>query len=288
MSRAYRTRQKAKRQQARAAAAVARKPKRRGRRTPSRRLVAFMPVAVIVAIFAAIGLLVSISGANRESARERVTTLLADIPQNGTTLGSPRAPVTISIFADIECPTVRRFVVSYLPSILATWVRTGAAKLEYRSLQTDTTNEHTFFDQEIAALAAGRQDKMWNYLLLFVHEQGQKHTNYATEQFFTGIASQVPELKQAQWRRDREDPLLSRQVALGVQAAHAKGFRFTPSFSLGFTSGNVDRRLDRDSIREKVEASLRSEIDSLGEEASREASRDVPTLGVFGSSVRGN
>jgi hypothetical protein len=82
---------------------------------------------------------------SREEVDREVSELLAGIPQDGPTLGEPKAPITLRVFADLECPTVRRFVVSRLPAIISTWVRNGVIKLEYRSLETDTVNERTFF-----------------------------------------------------------------------------------------------------------------------------------------------
>jgi protein-disulfide isomerase len=263
VSRGYNARRKAKRQQARASA----KPRPHAPRTRPQRLVILVPVLIIAVVLAVVGILGfgTSSGINRQQVEQEVTALLAGIPQQGVNLGSPRAPMTIRVFADLECPTVRRFVVSYLPSIINRWVRSGSVKLEYRSLETDTLDEHTFFRQEVAALAAGRQDKMWNFILTFVHEQEQEYTGYATEAFLSGIASQVPGMKRAQWRHDREDPLLSERVALGVHSAHSRGFRYTPSFLLDLNSGKVAKP-----IREEVETSLAQVIEALNEETSRD------------------
>jgi protein-disulfide isomerase len=282
VSRRHDARRKAQRQQERAAAESA----PRGRQARSRRLLTLVPVFVIAAILAVVGAVGfgASSGPSQEQTRQEVAALLAGIPQKGATLGSPRAPITLRVFADVECPTVRRFARSYLPSIVATWVRTGEMKLEYRSLQTDTENERTFFRQEIAALAAGRQDKMWNFLLTFVHQQQKASTEYATEEFLAEIASQVPGLDPAQWRRERKDLSLSRQVALGVYSAHTRNLYSTPSLLLGFTS-NADRPAgpgDPTTLRRKVEFSLRGDIESLR----KEATRDVPTLGIFGLTKR--
>lgn len=279
MSRAYNAKRKAKRQQARAAA----EPPERPGPARSRRLIALVPILVIAAVLVATAVLGfgSGNGINQKQVKEEVTELLADIPQKGATLGSPGAPITLWIYADLECPTVKLFVESYLPSIIDTWVRNGDVKLEYRSLETDTSKERTFFEQEIAALAAGRQDRMWNFLLTFVHEQQLANTGYVTEEFLAGIASQVPGLKRAQWRQDRDDALLSRRVALGVHSAHQKGFSYTPSFLLGITRGELDRgigRSDKASLRREVEESLREDIVNLREGASR----DIPSLGVLG------
>lgn len=283
MSRRHDARRKAQRQQARADAESA----PQGRQARSRRLVTVVPVFIIAAILAVVGAVgfSASSGPSQEQTQQEVAALIGGIPQKGATLGSPRAPITLRVYADLECPTVKRFVVSYLPSIVATWVRTGEMKLEYHSLQTDTESERTFFRQEIAALAAGRQDKMWNFLLTFVHEQQKPSTEYATDEFLAGIASQVQGLNQAQWRRDRGDASLSRQVALGVSSAHARNLYYTPSLLLGFTSSKADRPVgssDPTSLRRKIEFSLRGDIESLREEATR----DVPTLGIFGLSKR--
>jgi len=189
-------------------------------------------------------------------------------------LGSPKAPVTVWVYGDLECPTVTLFAEHSLPAIVDNWVRSGAVKLHYRSLETDTVNERLFFEQETAALAAGRQDKMWNFLLTFLRQQGEPHTDYVDEEFLVEIASQVPGLEPARWEREREDPPLFKQVALGVYSGHSNGLRSTPSFLMGVTEGEVDRRGDRTEIREEVEAALGRDIDFLR----KEASGDFPTL----------
>lgn len=238
---------------------------------------ALVPVLVIVAILAVVAVLgfgTSDSVGKKQIERE-VTALLSGIPQSGAVLGSPRAPVTVSIYGDMECPTVKLFVEKYLPSIVETWVRPGDLRLHYRSLETDTADEEVFFKQEIAALAAGKQDKMWNFLLTFVRQQGRVRTDYVTEEFLADIASQTPELGLAKWRRDRGDALLSKQVALGVYFGHANELRYTPSFLIGFTEGKVNRRPERESIEKGIESAIRRSLASLGEETRA----DFPTIG---------
>lgn len=283
MSHGRDARRKAKRQEARAA-----QPEPQKRPVWPRRLVTAVPAFVIAATLAVVGVagFGASTGVSKEQARREVAALLSGVPQDGATLGSPRAPVTLFVYADPECPTVRTFVVSYLPSIVATWVRTGVMKLEYRPLQTDTESERTFFKQETAALAAGRQDRMWTFLLTFVHEQGQHLTEYATEAFLSEIGAQVPGLNRAQWRRDREDPSLAKQVALGMHSAQLEDLRFTPSFLIGLTRGKVDQRAGFDdpaSLRKRIERSLRRDVGLLREEAAG----DVPTVGLLGRTRRG-
>jgi hypothetical protein len=183
------------------------------------------------------------------------------------------------VFGDLECLTVKLFAENYLPSIINTWVRTGTLNLTYRSLKTDTDDEHTFFRQEAAALAAGRQDKMWNFILTFVHQQGQAYTDYATNEFLTGIAAQVPGLKGTQWRDEREDSLLLKKVALGVHFAHARKMRSTPSFLIRFTGDKTDESVLHltASARKEFLASFGKDVKSLRDEAFK----DEPKVGVF-------
>jgi protein-disulfide isomerase len=263
MSRGYNARRKAKRQQARAGA----ESRDRQSQTDSRRSV-LLPVLGIASILVAAAILGfgTGNGSSPKQIDQEVTALLAGIPQHGTVLGSPKAEVTVQMFADLECLTVKGFVESYLPSIISTWVRTGALKIEYRSLETDTTNEHTFFSQEEAALAAGRQDRLWNFALTFVHQQGQHFTEYATDPFLAHIASQVSNLNMDRWNLDRRDTSLFEPVALSVHSAHVQGLNSTPSFIL---SGPA-------SARRKIKSSLDKDLQAL----SREASGDRPILRV--------
>jgi len=278
VSRRHDARRKAKRREARAAAADPACPKRPI--LPWRPVIPILAIAAILFAAAILGLGAGDSR-NQQQVRQEVTALLTDIPQDGSTLGSSRAPITLWMFADLKCPTVKRFVEAYLPSIIETWVRNGTLKVEYRSLQTDTSNERSFFEQETAALAAGRQDRMWNFLLTFVHQQGQAGTDYATDEFLVDMASQVPGLRLRPWHVDREDPLLSRQVAIGVYTARGNGMRSTPSFMIGLSKGQArDRREDLDGVtaaKEEIELSLREEIQALGEEDLG----DVPTLSPY-------
>ena len=110
------------------------------------------------------------------AAVNQVDALLAGVPQSGNVLGDPKAPVTLQYYGDLECPICKEFTLGALPSLIQKYVRAGKLKIEYRSLETATREPETFKSQQIAALAAGKQNKMWHYLELFYHEQGQKRT----------------------------------------------------------------------------------------------------------------
>jgi protein-disulfide isomerase len=170
-----------------------------------------------------------------------VTKLVGGIPQNGDVLGSPTAPVTLQYFGDLECPICKQFTLGALPSIIQKWVRTGKLRIEYRSLETATREPEVFKTQQTAALAAGKQGKMWNFLETFYHEQGEEDSGYVTESYIQGIAKQVPGLNLTQWTSDRDEPVYANQVAGDAHAANSAGFNGTPSFLIGKTGGGTKK-----------------------------------------------
>lgn len=185
-------------------------------------------------------------------ANENVTTvssLIGGIPQSGNVLGDPNAPVTLQYFGDLECPICKEFTLGALPTIIQKWVRTGKVKIEYRSMETATREPETFNTQQVAALAAGKQNKMWYFVELFYHEQGEEDSGYVTESYLQNLAQQVPGLTLTQWTGDRGDPTLSAQVATDKQAANNAGFTGTPSFLIGKTGG-TPKKLESPSLTE--------------------------------------
>jgi protein-disulfide isomerase len=172
----------------------------------------------------------------------QVTSLVGGIPQNGSSIGSPTAPVTIQYFGDLECPICQKFTLGALPTVIQKWVRTGKVRIEYRSLETATREPEVFKSQQVAALAAGKQNKLWNFIETFYHEQGEEDSGYVTEKYIQGIASQVPGLNLSQWSTDRGDPQLAEQVTTtDAQAASNAGFTGTPSFLIGRSGGAMTK-----------------------------------------------
>src|SRR5271163_963861 len=114
---------------------------RRKRLTQLAGVVAVVVVAVVVILIATGGK--SKTGIPTKPAESgavvaQVNSLVDGIPQNGDTLGDPKAPVTMQYFGDLECPICKEFTLGALPTIVQQWVRTGKLKIEYHSLETAT------------------------------------------------------------------------------------------------------------------------------------------------------
>jgi protein-disulfide isomerase len=170
-----------------------------------------------------------------------VSTLLANIPQSGNTLGSPQAPVTMQYFGDLECPICRDFTLGALPKLIEKYVRSGKLKIEYRNLETATREPETFRTQQAAALAAGKQQKAWNYIELFYHEQGEEDSGYVTEKYLQELAQQVSGLNLATWTADRGNGEFTNTITSDAQAANNAGFTGTPSFLIGKTGQQLKK-----------------------------------------------
>ena len=123
------------------------------------------------------------SGTKASQTEAQVTTLLSGIPQTGAVLGNPNAKVTMDYYGDLECPICRDFTLNGgWPQLVANEVRQGKVKVVYRSFQTATRDVQTFQTQQVAALAAGKQGKFWNFAELFYHEQGAEDSGYVTRE----------------------------------------------------------------------------------------------------------
>jgi protein-disulfide isomerase len=191
-----------------------------------------------------------------------VESTLAGTTQSGNVLGSPSAPVTLVYFGDLQCPVCRDFTLGALPSIIKKWVVPGKLRIEYRSLETATHEPETFKKQQVAALAAGRQNKGWNYIELFYHEQGEENSEYVTEGFLQNIAQQSG-VDMSKWAKDRQDPTFDNQVATDAQLANTNGFNGTPSFLIGRSGGAMKKfeyssLTDPSSFNEAIEALLKA------------------------------
>lgn len=143
--------------------------------------------------------------------------------------------MVVQFFGDLQCPYCRRFALGSLRSLIGGYVRSGRLKIEYRSLQTATHDPETFQTQQVAALAAGLQNKMWNFVELFYEQQGEENSGYVSESFLQGLAQQVAGLNLIAWSAARSERGLVNAVIADAQGASAARIRSTPSFRVGET-----------------------------------------------------
>jgi protein-disulfide isomerase len=214
----------------------------------------------VVVVAAIVGVVIATSGGSKSHGIEKappgattapvvkeVSTLIGGIPQSGNALGRSSAPVTLQYFGDLECPACREFSLGALEPLIAKYARTGKVRIEYHSLETATREPETFRTQQIAALAAGKQNKMWYYIELFYKQQGQEGSGYVTESYLRNLAQQVPGLSLNAWTAARGQPEFANAITTDAQAANNAGFNSTPSFLIG-KSGGAMKQLEHSSL----------------------------------------
>jgi protein-disulfide isomerase len=199
-------------------------------------------IAVIV-IVVAIVISTSSGGSGKptsseaKTAAKHVDSVLAGIPESGNTLGNPKAKVTITEYGDLECSVCDVLATptsftnpehesgsGWEDSLISTYVRTGKAKLVYKSLETasgSNPDQNAFEVQQVAAYAAGLQGKAWYYIDLMYNQQGAEGSNYVTESYLQGIAKQIPGLNFNKWMADRKLASLSQKVTTENQQGNA-------------------------------------------------------------------
>ena len=167
-------------------------------------------VVAVVAVLIAVSSSGGSSGTGLQKGKTQTATvaavqkLLTGVPQSGATLGSPSAPVTMTYYGDLECPICRDFTLNGgLAPLIANEVRSGKVKIVYKAFQTATKDPTVFKTQQIAALAAGQQQRFWNFSELFYREQGAEGTGYVNESYLSGLAKQIPGFNLTKWSSDR-------------------------------------------------------------------------------------
>jgi Thioredoxin len=195
-------------------------------------------VALGVTVGLAVGPLLRSSaphGVPQSKIDHEVSALLGGIPQAQSRLGDPAAPVTLEIYLDLKDPDSRNWFLKDLPPIIRTYVRPRTLKLEYHAYKTNTRDPGEFVRDQTAALAAGAQNKLWNYTYTFYAEQHNEFALYATEPYLNHIAEQIPGLNHATWQADRHNGRREEQTAAEDQTARTLQLHVTPSFRIGKT-----------------------------------------------------
>lgn len=200
----------------------------RKRRVQLLTLAGFAAAAVIVVVI----ILVSQSGGSSSSAPAKtagaaqVEAELKGVPQSGTVLGSSAAPVTVIEYGDPQCSSCKFFSENVAPQLIDSEVRPGHAKYEFRPFLIIGPDSKPAIR---AALAAGDQNRFWDYLQLFYLNQGPENSGYVTDSFLTDLAraAAVPEI--GKWNADRNEAKWNAVIQQGSSQADSFGFTGTPS-----------------------------------------------------------
>jgi protein-disulfide isomerase len=153
---------------------------------------------------------------------DQVQELVGGIQQDGADLGPPNAPVTISVFNDLQCSTCDDYEVHTVDSLIEEFARTGKAKFEFRNYslgQAETTKA------AYAATAAGQQDREWQFVETFFRNQDAAPGGNVSQEFLNNIVNSITDLDLDTWTRDMESPEVKARVDADAQLAADYGLR---------------------------------------------------------------
>ena len=168
-----------------------------------------------------------------------VSARFSGIPQNGTALGNPKAPVTLLEFADLKCPVCRDYTLKVFPQLVDRYVRTGKVRM-VMEMQDFVANQDN--DSEHAArmaLAAGMQNRLWQFADLFYLNQQDEATTYVNDAFLRHIGSGVRGLNVDRALSERDSSQITQQLQQALSLYNTGGFTGTPSFAVGKTDGTM-------------------------------------------------
>jgi len=222
-------------------ARLAEEAQARAAATRRRRLQALCGAIVAAIAVAAVAVAISSGGGSANAASGGKLTgaafsssLFAGIPQHGTVLGRPGAPVRLIEFADLQCPYCREYTLQALPTLVRDYVRTGKAQMQFENLSF--IGPDSVQAGEVASAAAA-QNKLWNFVDLMYLNQGTENTGYATPSYLRQLLEAIPGLNVAAALRASQTPAAASALTQASDLAAREGINGTPSFLIGPAKG---------------------------------------------------
>jgi protein-disulfide isomerase len=207
--------------------------------------------------------LVSISiGENREedltiTGTGEVQELISGIPQLGERLGESDAPVTLTLFTDVQCPSCADYQAEVIDPFIAEEVRTGNAQIILKNFSLGA-KEVTYGGIGVEAAAA--QDHGWQYAEMFMRNLDEAPTQgidpdiAGGQEFLDEVAGNTPRIDTAQWEEDFDDP--ATEAAVEEDATLAVELRLEADVAVNVQGPNGSELLQGSPSREEIDAAI--------------------------------
>jgi protein-disulfide isomerase len=150
----------------------------------------FVVAAVLVGIVIALGGDDDGSGTitGKPEGTAETLELYKGIPQRGTELGNPDAKVTLTEFADLQCPFCGVYGREVFPEVVTKFVRTGKVKVQLRLLKFIGDDS---VEAARMAHAAGQQNKLFQFVDLVYRNQGIEETGWVDDAYLKRIGEAI-------------------------------------------------------------------------------------------------
>jgi protein-disulfide isomerase len=187
-----------------------------------------------------------------------VTSLLSGIPQHGNMLGKSSAPVTMVEYVDLQCPFCQQFETSAMPTIVRRYVRPGKVKVVARPIAFIGPDSKRGRD---AALAAGLQNKLFDFAQLLYVNQGAENSGWLDDGMIKSAATSIPGLSVTRLLDDRSSSAVSDDDHAFDADASADAVHATPTILVGRTGSkpkvvNLASPTDAEAVERAIHAAL--------------------------------
>jgi protein-disulfide isomerase len=156
------------------------------------------------------------------------------IPQQGTTLGSAKAPVQLIQYIDLQCPICRDFETNVMPSIVQKYVRSGKVQVVSRPIAFIGPDS---VSGRLAALAAAKQNRFFDFTQLVYANQGPENTGWLNDDFISSAYASIPGLNAQAAEDARTSSTVSNDAQTFDSQANADKVSGTPSVYVGKRGG---------------------------------------------------
>jgi len=165
--------------------------------------------------------------------------LFGGVPQEGDRFGSADAPVSIQVFADMQCGSCREDFLATIPALAERYARPGEAKLLIRHYSVaQSPLELGFFGAE----AAAAQGYGWQYTYLFFRNQDEAERFGVGEKLMGSLAGAIGNLELPEWEEYLEsnggtDGPIARRLESYDKLGRELGIRTRPAMIVSGPKG---------------------------------------------------
>ena len=188
----------------------------------------------------------------RISGGNDVQELLGGVQQDGSSLGTPDAPVTLGLFTDLQCSTCDTYQRDTVDPLIAKYARGDQVRFEFHNYslgQADVTQS------AYAATAAGNQDREWQFAELFFRNQDEAPAGNVTDQFLDDLGNSIPDFDLDAWHQAMDSDQVKEEVDADQKLAAQYGLRIeAPSIVVDGPDGT--KVLQDGPTKQEVEAAV--------------------------------
>ena len=237
-----------------------------GRRASPKVLAAAAAVIAVAAVAAALAFALTGGSSSNPSTTSSSSTLpdaasavslFKGIPQRGNVIGKANAPVTLVEYIDLQCPICRAFETEVMPTIVPRFVRNGKVQVIARPIAFIGPDSER---GRLAALAAARQNRFFDFSQLLYDNQGTENTGWLDDDFVRAAFASLPGLNVAAAEKARTQTAIADEANRYDTQADADKVRGTPTILVGKTGGKLTEVVSPDvaNLSGAIEAALRS------------------------------